>query len=62
MIEEAGGMVVDVEGYPFRVSGACIKSTLFTTTDAKGRFSLPKSMMLFPYILLTGYKTYVMLL
>jgi len=61
--KQAGGMVVDEEGNPLQgVRVLVSQSTLFTTTDTKGRFSLPKvpdgSSLIFSC---PGYKTYIML-
>lgn len=61
--KQAGGTVVDEEGNPVQgVRVIVSKSTIFTTTDAKGRFSLPRvpdgSSLIFSC---PGYKTYVML-
>ena len=61
--KQAGGTVVDEEGNPLQgVRVLVSKSTIFTTTDAKGRFSLPRvpdgSSLIFSF---PGYKTYIML-
>lgn len=61
--KQAGGMVVDEEGNPLQgVRVLVSKSTIFSTTDAKGRFSISRipdgSSLIFSC---QGYKTYTML-
>jgi len=61
--KQAGGLVVDEEGNPVQgVRVLVSKSTIFTTTDSKGRFSLSNlpdgSSLIFSC---PGYKTYIML-
>lgn len=61
--KQAGGMVVDEEGNPLKgVRVLVSRSTIFSTTDAKGRFSISRipdgSSLIFSC---PGYKTYTML-
>lgn len=61
--KQAGGMVVDEEGNPLQgVRVLVSKSTIFSATDAKGRFSISRipdgSSLIFSC---PGYKTYTML-
>ncbi len=61
--KQAGGMVVDEEGNPLQgVRVLVSKSTIFSTTDAKGRFSISwipdGSSLIFSC---QGYKTFTML-
>lgn len=61
--KQAGGMVVDEEGNPLQgVRVLVSRSTMFTTTDVKGRFSISRipdgSSLIFSC---PGYKTYTML-
>jgi len=61
--KQAGGMVVDEEGNPLQgVRVLVSKSTIFSTTDAKGRFSISRIPDGYSLIFsCPGYKTYTML-
>lgn len=61
--KQAGGMVVDEEGNPLQgVRVLVSRTTIFSSTDAKGRFSISRipdgSSLIFSC---PGYKTYTML-
>jgi hypothetical protein len=61
--KQAGGMVIDEEGNPLQgVRVLVSRTTIFSTTDAKGRFSISRipdgSSLIFSC---PGYKTYTML-
>ena len=61
--KQAGGMVIDEEGNPLQgVRVLVSRTTIFSSTDAKGRFSISRipdgSSLIFSC---PGYKTYTML-